>query len=222
MAYPGIPPVTPRFLADLAANNSRDWFEANRGRYEAEWRDPGRALVEALQDFCARATPRLEAAPKVGGALRRLHRDIRFSADKRPYAPMLHVVLSPRGAGRHTGFHLVLHPDRLGFGAGRYGLAPDDLARFRARVSDPADRARLLAAAAAARGAGAEWEAPDLRRLPRGHAADGDWAHLLMRKSVILRGETPGLPDWLHTPRALPEIERLAEAHLPLLRWLLA
>lgn len=222
MSHAGIPPETPRFLADLAANNRKDWFEANRARYEADWRDAGLSLIEALQPFCANASPRLEARPKIGGALRRIHRDTRFSADKSPYAPMLHIVLSPvRAPDRHTGFHLVLHPTCVGFGAGQYGLSPEALARFRARVTDPADRARLLQAAEAARAVGSEWDAPDLKRLPKGFEADPDWEHLLRRKSVILRGETTGLPAWLSTPRCAPEIERLAAAHLPLLGWLL-
>jgi uncharacterized protein (DUF2461 family) len=42
------PPDTASFLADLAANNSREWFEANRARYEAAYVAPGRAFVEAV------------------------------------------------------------------------------------------------------------------------------------------------------------------------------
>lgn len=222
MAFPGIPPATPRFLADLAANNRKDWFEANRARYEADWRDVGLSLIEALQPFCNVSEPRLEAVPKIGGALRRINRDVRFSKDKSPYAPMLHIVLSPaRAADRNTGFHLVLHPDRFGFGAGQYGLAPDALARFRDRVCDADDRARLFAAVETARKAGSEWDTPDLKRLPKGLEAGDDWAHLLRRKSVIVRGETDGLPGWLSTSRCQAEVERLSAAHLPLLGWLL-
>lgn len=222
MSFPGIPPETFRFLAGLAANNRKAWFEAHRADYERHWRDAGLALIEALQPFCNVSEPKLEAAPRINGALRRINRDVRFSKDKSPYAPMLHIVLSPVGApDRHSGFHLVLHPDRLGFGAGRYGLPPADLERFRARVQDPAERAALLAAAAAAESVGARWDTPDLKRLPRGFPADPDWEHLLRRKSVILRGETTGLPPWLSTPGAVAEIERLAAAHLPLLAWLM-
>ncbi len=222
MSFAGIPPETPRFLAELSANNRKDWFEANRARYEAHWRDVGLSLIEALQPFCANARPRLEAMPKINGALRRINRDVRFSKDKSPYAPMMHIVLSPVGApDRHTGFHLVLHPERVGFGAGQYGLSPKALASFRERVTDPADRARLLGAVETAKAVGSDWDEPDLKRLPKGFEAAPDWEHLLRRKSVILRGETRGLPDWLSTPRSLAEIERLSSAHLPLLGWLL-
>jgi uncharacterized protein (TIGR02453 family) len=218
--YPGLPRALPRFLTELAAHNNKDWFDAHRAAYESDWKAAGLDLIEALGPFCAAAAPRLEAVPKIGGSLHRIQRDTRFSADKSPYAPMLHVVLALPGGEKHRGMHLVLHPDRLAFGAGHYGLEPQALARLRARVQQPADRAALLEAAARAEAAGSCWDAPDLKRLPKGLEAGADWEHLLRRKSVILRGETTGLPDWLFTPDCPAGLETLIAAHLPLLGWL--
>ncbi len=221
MAYPGLPHGTLDFLAGLSAHNDKTWFEANRAAYEQDWEAAGLDLVTVLVPFAQAAVPRLTAVPKVGGALRRIHRDTRFSADKRPYEPQMHIALTLAGSAAHTGVHLVVQPDRLAFGAGEWMLAPPALARFRARVQDAADRAALFAAAAEAQAAGSRWDAPDLKRMPAGYAATADWEHLLRRKSVILRGEMP-LPDWLFSPRAVSELERLATAHLPLLAWLSA
>lgn len=219
--YQGLPRSTPRFLAELAANNRRDWFEAHRGDYQAYWLRAGLDLVEALAPFAAAATPRLEAIPKLGASLHRIHRDVRFSADKSPYAPMLHIALSASGDSvKYRGVHLVVHADRLGFGAGQYGLTPAELTRFRARVLDPGDRDALLAAAARAETAGSVWDAPDLKRLPAGLTAGPEWEHLMRRKSVILRGVSEGLPDWLFTAEAVPRLGALVAAHLPLLGWL--
>lgn len=209
-------------LSGIAANR-RDWFEAHRDAYERDWKEAGLDLIEALAPFAAAATPRLDAIPKIGGSLRRIHRDTRFSADKSPYAPMLHIVLPASGGlAKHLGMHIVIHADHLSFGAGRYGLDKPALARFRARVHEPKDRAALLAAAAAAEAVGSAWDPPELKRLPAGLSADPDWEHLLRRKSVILRGRTEALPGWLFTPDCLPELQRLTEAHLPLLAWLAA
>jgi uncharacterized protein (TIGR02453 family) len=220
--YQGLSHETPRFLADLAANNRRDWFEVHRGEYEEHWLRAGLDLVAALAPVCAAATPVLEAIPKPGGSLRRIHRDTRFAADKSPYAPMLHIALSVGGdRARYRGMHLVVHPDHLGFGAGHYGLSPAELARFRDRVQKADDRAALLDAAAQAEAAGSSWDAPDLKRLPAGLAAAPEWEHLLRRKSVILRGQTTALPDWLFAPECVPRLAALIGAHLPLLTWLL-
>ncbi|MFC2967474.1 TIGR02453 family protein [Acidimangrovimonas pyrenivorans] len=220
MRYPGLPRALPRFLAELAVENSRDWFEAHRDAYERDWKAAGLDLIAALGPLCQAGEPRLEAVPRIGGSLKRIQRDTRFSADKAPYAPMLHLVLALPGAEKHRGMHLVVHPDRLGFGAGHYGLGPQALARFRDRVQDPEDRAALLAAAARAEAVGSRWDAPDLKRLPKGMEAEADWEHLLRRKSVILRGETAGLPDWLFTADCLAGLDRLIAAHRPLLGWL--
>lgn len=221
--YAGLPRATPDFLAGLEANNNRDWFEAHRDAYERDWKQAGLDLVEALGSVAAGAVPRLEAVPRIGGALRRIQRDTRFSADRSPYAPVLHIVLPVAGAPRHLGMHFVLHPRHLGFGAGHYGLDPAALLRFRERVQDQADREALLAAAARIEtAAGGTWAMPELKRPPRGYKAAPEWEHLMRRKSVILRGETMGLPDWLFTPACVGEIRHLTEAHLPLLAWLAA
>jgi Conserved hypothetical protein (DUF2461) len=46
--FRGFQPAALRFLRDLARNNEKAWFEANRDVYEREVRDPMRLLVETL------------------------------------------------------------------------------------------------------------------------------------------------------------------------------
>ena len=36
------------FLRDLSANNNRDWFQANKGRYEELARDPALRFIAEL------------------------------------------------------------------------------------------------------------------------------------------------------------------------------
>ena len=78
--------ATLAFLRDLAANNDRDWFDAERGRYERDVRD---AAFEFIEDVAMRLpdmAPHLTAqATSVGGSLFRIHRDTRFGKDKTPY-----------------------------------------------------------------------------------------------------------------------------------------
>src|SRR5690606_26451909 len=77
MSFAGFPPATLDFLAGIAANNTRDWFTANRPLYDA--------TVEAAKDFVVEAGPRLEAfapdiryEPKIGASLTRVNNDLRF------------------------------------------------------------------------------------------------------------------------------------------------
>lgn len=222
MIYPGLDISTFTFLRDLAAHNDRGWFEAHRAEYEACWLKPGLDPAAALAPLCEAMMPRLIAVPKLNQSLRRIHRDTRFSKDKTPYQPWLHLILSTGPEiNKVSGMHLVLHPEGLGYGAGHYGLEPEALDRMRMRICDSGDRARLLAALETAGQAGSTLDPPDLTRVPKGYDPDPTWDHLLRRKGLILRTQatlTP--PDWLFTPRAPEQLADIIRAHLPLLAWL--
>lgn len=224
MGYAGLPRETVAFLRDLAAHNDRHWFEAHRAAYEAHWLKAGLDLIAALGPDCEGMSPRLLAVPKLNQSLRRIHRDTRFSKDKTPYQPWLHLILSTGPAfNKVPGMHVVLKADGLGYGAGCYELEPAALDRMRRRMCDPADRGRLLAALEGAGTVQSTLDPPDLARVPKGYAADPDWEHLLRRKSLIVRtqGDVPP-PDWIFTPEAPDRLAALIRAHLPLLDWLTA
>lgn len=223
VAYAGLPHTTMKYLADLTAQNNRVWFEANRPRYEAEWLGPGLDLAAALVPVCAAMRPRLTVEPKLGGSLRRLHRDLRFAKDKRPYEPWLHLILPTGPAINKTpGFHLVLTPLGISYGAGHYAFTPQTLQTCRQRICDPRHRAALQKALAAAQAAGSDLDPPDLARLPRGFHADPEWEHLLRRKTVIARApRLLPVPDWIFTADCPHLLAKVISAHLPLLDWLL-
>lgn len=222
MGYPGLRRTTFDYLGALAAHNDRDWFEAHRGDYEAHWLQAGLDLTAALAPLCQAMEPRLLAVPKLNQSLRRINRDTRFSKDKTPYQPWLHLILSTGPAfNKVPGMHIVLQPEGLGYGAGHYGLEPAALDRMRARICTPADREALLRALAAAQAEGSEIDPPDLARVPKRYDAAPDWDHLLRRKGMIVRTQRNlPAPDWLFSPDAPDELARITRAHLPLLHWL--
>jgi uncharacterized protein (TIGR02453 family) len=217
-------PETFEFLRDLAAQNTRDWFEQNRDRYEKFWRDPALRFIAAVQPAMEALDPPLRAEARLNGSLRRINRDVRFSANKSPYSARLHLVFWTGGhPNRSPGMHLVLHPDGIGFGAGQFGLDPAVLGAIRARILEPKDRSLLLNAVAEAERSGSRLTDPDLARLPRGYEAEGDWEHLLRRKAFVARThDRLPVPDWLSGPQAVDELLHLTRAHLPLIRWLSA
>lgn len=224
MPYSGLPRDSLAFLQDLAAHNDRDWFAAHRADYEAHWLAAGLDLIEALGPHCAVMEPRLLAVPQLNRSLRRIHRDTRFSKDKTPFQPWLHLILSTGPAfNKVPGMHLVLTARGLAYGAGQYGLEPVALDRLRRRVCDPKDRHELFAALEAAAKVGSVLDPPDVARVPKGYEAAPDWDHLLRRKGMIVR--TPANappPDWLFTAEAPDRLAAITRAHLPLLTWLLA
>ena len=78
--------ATFRFLRDLAANNNRTWFAANKSRYEDTLREPFLRLIADMQAPLAKISTHYRADPRAqGGSLFRIYRDTRFASDKTPY-----------------------------------------------------------------------------------------------------------------------------------------
>ena len=81
--FTGFAPEATDFLAELAQNNDRAWFQPRKAEYERLLKGPMEALVAALAErFEARGIP-LRADPK--RSIFRIYRDTRFVRDKSPY-----------------------------------------------------------------------------------------------------------------------------------------
>lgn len=220
-SHAGLPPGLMDFLRGLEARNSRDWFEDHRAEYEALWLRPGLDLAAALSGPASRLG--LMAVPRLNASLRRIHRDTRFSADKRPYEPRLHLILSTGAEfNKVPGVHLVIGPGSFGHGVGQWLFTPDQLEALRRALADPPARAEFLALYARAQAVGEALDPPDLARLPKGWTADPEWEHLLRRKRLVIRtqGDLPA-PDWLFTPECVPRLVALVAEIAPIAQWLL-
>jgi uncharacterized protein (TIGR02453 family) len=92
--FTGFRPEAIQFLADLAENNTRDWFTPRKGEYERLLKEPLAALCVALDDaFQARGIP-LEGDPTRSPF--RIYRDVRFSKDKSPHHDKVRTAHAPR------------------------------------------------------------------------------------------------------------------------------
>jgi uncharacterized protein (TIGR02453 family) len=129
------------FLRDLQANNDRDWFAANRDRYEDQLLEPALAFIDAFAPRLAKISPhfRADARPS-GGSLFRTYRDTRFAKDKTPYKTNVGIHFRHEQAkDAHTpGFYLHIGPGEVFAGGGIWH--PDTAAATRIReaiVADP-------------------------------------------------------------------------------------
>ena len=81
--FTGFSEDTLNFFQDLSENNNRDWFLANKKRYESVVREPSKSFVVAMVDRFVGAG--LSYIGDVKKSLFRINRDIRFSPNKDPY-----------------------------------------------------------------------------------------------------------------------------------------
>lgn len=111
--FSGFPPAGLAFLADLAAHNTRTWFEAHKQDYQALLLAPTQALVMTLGGHLQTLSNGIRSDPRTdgGGVLMRLHRDTRFSPDKTPTTP-LSVVFFGREARRRPSVPLLAFASR--------------------------------------------------------------------------------------------------------------
>ena len=108
------PPDALEFLRDLEDNNDRDWFKANRARYEEHLRAAAAALGEDLSDL---GRPRLF----------RPWNDTRFRPGP-PIKEQVGLAIGYEGAG---GFYVELSLDGLLVAAGLHNPTPDQVERLR-------------------------------------------------------------------------------------------
>jgi uncharacterized protein (TIGR02453 family) len=203
-AFRGFPPGAIGFLRELEDNNERDWFKANRGRYDELLVAPASALGEDL------------AAAGFGRPhLFRPWNDTRFRPGP-PIKEQLGLAIGYEGAG---GFYVELSLDGLLVAAGLHNPAPDQVERLRRLVADGRAAAPLTKAIATAQAARLALNEPDLVRAPRGYPADHPRVDLLRRRALTVSRRHP-LAPWIHKPAAGARIRRELSAAAPLVRWL--
>ena len=74
---------TLQFLRELKENNHKEWFDANRKRYDNAKADYLQLITEVLNGVAQNDKSLAPIEPKQ--ALFRINRDVRFSKDKSPY-----------------------------------------------------------------------------------------------------------------------------------------
>jgi uncharacterized protein (TIGR02453 family) len=131
------------FLDDLAANNERPWFEANKDRYEALVRGPALDFIAAMAPELARFAPHFRVEPrKVGGSLMRVFRDTRFSRDKTPYKTNIGIQFRHELAKdvHAPGFYVHIANDGCFFAVGCWHPESEALGRIRDLIASDAKR----------------------------------------------------------------------------------
>ncbi|MEM6554469.1 MAG: DUF2461 domain-containing protein [Pseudomonadota bacterium] len=171
-------PDTLKFLRALKKNNTRDWFHENKAWYEAAWKTPANAFIEAM---CFRL--QAETDTEHSAKLFRIHRDIRFSKDKTPYNSHLHILF--RREGSKAGLFFGLQTDRLVLGAGMMGFDKAQLNAYRDAVAGPAGET-LEAEIKALLKQGGRMNAPDLARVPKPFEKEHERSELLRRKALTI------------------------------------
>ena len=128
---------TPRFFEffeELSGNNNRDWFIANKPRYEHDVREPMLAFIADFAPLLRKISARYVADPSpTGGSMMRIYRNLRFSRDKTPYRTNASAAFGHRD-GMHfnsPSFYLSLSAAEAFAGVGVWHPQADTTAKIR-------------------------------------------------------------------------------------------
>lgn len=213
---------TLKFLRELEKNNNRDWFEANKHRYESDVREPALDYIEAMAPHLAKISGNFIASPKkVGGSLMRVYRDVRFSKDKTPYKTNIGVQFRhTAGKDVHApGFYMHIEPSQVFVGAGIWRPDNATLNNMRLHIDESQAQWKKISKAIKAKGFAMHGES--LKRPPKGYSADHLLLEDLKRKDFIaiqdLKGSMVSQDDFVKQTAKLfagakPLVEFICEA----------
>lgn len=200
--FNGWPDDFQEFFIGLEIDNSKGFFQSHRQQYLTAVKAPLEALVSTLE-------------PEFGpGRITRPNRDIRFSADKRPYKTNIYATV---GSG-HSGGYVALDAKGLTAAAGPYMLDSTQLTKFREAVASERSGVKLAAVVHELERSGYEVGGEELKRAPAGYPSDHPRVRLLRHKRLFF-WKRFGLEAWLGSADAAEHVARVWRDAEPLYRW---
>lgn len=171
------------FFKELEKNNNKDWFDANRKRYENSVKKPFKAFMVDLAEALG---------PLYGGMdlsenfkIMRINRDIRFSADKTPYKIHMAGMVSAHGKSEMTkpGVYVQANHADVRLYSGAHGLDKDLLYDVREHITNNLQEFNKLIGAKAWKETYGEILGEKNKRLPKEFQAAAEEQPLLYNKS---------------------------------------
>jgi len=121
------------FLNDLKANNNREWFQANKHRYQKA------KLI--FETFVNELIPGIRNIDPMIGLITakdcafRIYRDVRFSHDKSPYKTNMGAYITRGGKGSQmAGYYIHVEPGNSFLAGGIYMPQPELLKKIREEI----------------------------------------------------------------------------------------
>lgn len=174
------------FLTELAANNNRDWFTANKKRYETAKKELSQFLDQLIPAL-AETDPAL-AELKAKDCMFRIFRDVRFSKNKDPYKTNMGAVIAPGGRKSTKGcYYLHIDPNGSFLAGGMYMPEPDKLKLIRQEIDyNLAEFEKLIHAENFKKNFGSLDDNGRLKTSPKGYDVDNPAIEYLKNKSFTV------------------------------------
>lgn len=201
-----VQPETLQFLIDLGLHNHRDWFQANKARYDAAHENM-KQLLKAVE-YALGETDHLEQA-----SLFRIYRDVRFSKDKSPYKNNFGMGFKRATKRLRGGYYLHIEPGASFVGGGFWQPNAEDLKRIRDEFAADAAPIRAITSDATFKKYFGALRGDELKTAPRGFDKEHPALDLIRKKSfTVMR---PFSDAEICSPDFLQEVKATFQAMRP-------
>ncbi|QQR97248.1 MAG: DUF2461 domain-containing protein [Sphingobacteriales bacterium] len=190
------------FLADLSKNNNKEWFEANKPRYQKAQHEIKNLLSVWINEFGKIDENIAHLEPSK--CIFRIHRDVRFSKDKSPYKLNLGAFIVCGGKNSNlAGYYLHIEPNKCFFGAGNYAPTPEQINKIRQEIDyNFRDFQSIVSDKKFATTFGKLDDEQKLKRAPKGYEEDNEAIEYLKLKSFTVFAKVKDTeilkPDFMH------------------------
>ncbi len=174
------------FLKALVENNNREWFQANKERYEAA-RQNVIEFTDELLKFMHKIDPAIDEALEGKKCVMRIYRDIRFSKNKTPYKNNFGVSIPTRGQKLGGAeYYLHISPDNAFIAGGYWMPEANHLKAIRQEIDYNAhDLKKIIDDTEFINLFGDFRKQDQLKSVPRDYSADNENIELLKLKSFV-------------------------------------
>ncbi|GHV34032.1 TIGR02453 family protein [Bacteroidia bacterium] len=170
------------FLSELKQNNHKEWFDANRERYNAIKKDYYQfvdKMIAGIAKFDSSV-----AGLRAKDVVFRINRDIRFSHDKSPYKTNFGAYVCPKGKkSGFGGYYLHIEATQCMFATGVHMTDPSYLNSIREDII--AEGEKFESAIKSAKGFVLD-EEDKLKTVPKNFPKDSQYAEYLKLKNICL------------------------------------
>ncbi len=222
MIFNGFPKQFPIFLKDLKKNNTKEWFQDHKKKYESSIKIPSQEFVAVMGDRLKETNPEINAIPKVNKSLFRINRDTRFSNDKSPYKTNVGILFW-EGTGKRmesSSFYFHLEDNQLLIGCGMYIFPKPTLQKYRETIMKKKKGSELKSIIKNLLSLGYQIETKHYKRYPRGFEPVSDFH----KEYLLYNGLTARFDMALSSIFYTPEIIDFTFDHfkkiMPLHNWI--
>ena len=204
------------YLQDLKNNNNREWFHANRKRYDAlkvSFEETIKELIFSFGEFENMTNVEVKHCNY------RIARDVRFTHDKSPYKTWLSASLSE--GGRKSGrvdYYLHIQEGESFIGGGMWAATPEQLAKFRQEVDYNAQELKKIIYDPNFVKLFGEPEGDFVKSAPKGYSKDHPEIELLRKKQLFFIHKFT--QDEVLSPDFVSKVSEVARSLKPFLDFL--